>query len=398
MDPKFTELSNVLRASMAADFSTRNSAEEQLKLYKQDSQYPVFLLNYVAQAQADTSLKQMAAVNFKNYVKVHWAPKEGSEDFALADEGVKTMIRQNLFPFAMENSILISKQLIEAISIIAETDFPTLWQQLLYQISETMKEGYVNPDKVSSVLATCNRLFKPWQYSFRSEELWMTIKVVVEELYPSFAVLCNTILQQFQMGADIEKHMSVMKKAINLYIYFNSQDIPQNFDDDLQNWMTMFLNILNMQMPGDFEEDLYKVKASVLKCLTLMANKYDEDFEPYIEDFCKTVWELLAYTSGKYQYQKFISASLDYFRAVTLKPKISPLIEQNLTTLFTNLLMPNMILTDIEEELVNQSPADFVRMFLEDANDETQRNAATQLMKVLIKQFPVQVEGILSTM
>ena len=35
----------------------------------------------------------MAAVNFKNYVKVHWAPKEGSEDFALADEGVKTMIR-----------------------------------------------------------------------------------------------------------------------------------------------------------------------------------------------------------------------------------------------------------------------------------------------------------------
>ena len=50
MDPKFTELSNVLRASMAADFSTRNSAEEQLKLYKQDSQYPVFLLNYVAQA------------------------------------------------------------------------------------------------------------------------------------------------------------------------------------------------------------------------------------------------------------------------------------------------------------------------------------------------------------
>jgi len=74
----------------------------------------------------------------------------------------------------------------------------------------------------------------------------MTIKVVVEELYPSFAVLCNTILQQFQMGADIEKHMSVMKKAINLYIYFNSQDIPQNFDDDLQNWMTMFLNILNM--------------------------------------------------------------------------------------------------------------------------------------------------------
>lgn len=53
-------------------------------------------------------------------------------------------------------------------------------------------------------------------------------------------------------------------------------------------------------MPGDYEEDLYKVKASVLKCLTLMANKYDEDFEPYIEDFCKTVWELLTYTAGKF--------------------------------------------------------------------------------------------------
>lgn len=60
--------------------------------------------------------------------------------------------------------------------------------------------------------------------------------------------------------------------------------------------------------------------------------------------------------------------------------------------------MPNMILTDMEEELVTSSPADFVRMFLEDANDETQRNAATQLLKVLIKQFPVQVEAILSQM
>lgn len=74
----------------------------------------------------------------------------------------------------------------------------------------------------------------------------MTIKVVVEELYPSFAVLCTTILAAFQSGQNLDKHMECMKKAINLYISFNSQDIPQAFDDDLRNWMTMFLNILNM--------------------------------------------------------------------------------------------------------------------------------------------------------
>ena len=58
--------------------------------------------------------------------------------------------------------------------------------------------------------------------------------------------------------------------------------------------------------------------------------------------------------------------------------------------------MPNMLLSESDEDLATSSYQDFVRMFLEDANEETRRCAAVQLLRVLIRQFEGSVLPILN--
>jgi hypothetical protein len=68
----------------------------------------VTLLNYVAEAPVDLSLKQIAAVAFKNYVKTRWVPSE-EVTYPIIHEDIKAVIRQNLFQFMLGTHSLISK-------------------------------------------------------------------------------------------------------------------------------------------------------------------------------------------------------------------------------------------------------------------------------------------------
>ena len=158
----------------------------------------------------------------------------------------------------------------------------------------------------------------------------------------------------------------------------------------------ILLNFLLNYLANFIVDDtkLFLLKSKVLKCITLYAQKYDEDFEPYVKEFCTSVWDLLARASGFSQYDRFVSSCLEYFRVVTFKPQIAELIHSNLNVMFSNLILPNMILSEDEEDLAESAPMEFIKMFLEDANEDTRRCACGQLMKVLIKQFPQDINRL----
>ena len=62
--------------------------------------------------------------------------------------------------------------------------------------------------------------------------------------------------------------------------------------------------------------------------------------------------------------------------------------------MFSNLILPNIIISEEEEDLAESEPMEFVKMFLEDANEDTRRCSCGQLMKVLIKQFPQDINRL----
>jgi len=255
-----------------------------------------------------------------------------------------------------------------------------------------------NPHSVYCTLQTCHKLFKRYRFSFRSDELWSEIKLVVDTLFPVFYACATQLFQNLQSATAenlIASHIHNFIPLLKVLFSLNGQDIPQQFDDTLKDWMTLLNFLLNF-LPSNLSDDtsLFLLKSKVLKCLTLFAQKYDEDFEPYVKNFCIAVWELLSRASGFSQYDRFVSASLEFFRVVTFKPQIAELIHANLGVMFTNLILPNMVISVEEEEMAEYTPMEFIKMFLEDANEDTRRCSSGQLMKVLIKQFPQDINRL----
>ena len=71
-----TTLSQCFLQSLAADPEPRKKAEAFLRSASSQAGFGITVLTLVATAGVDEQVKQAAAVNFKNFVKFHWSPKD----------------------------------------------------------------------------------------------------------------------------------------------------------------------------------------------------------------------------------------------------------------------------------------------------------------------------------
>ena len=295
----------------------------------------------------------------------------------------------------------IASQVLEGLVSVGKIDFLAQWPQLLQSIQGVVQQWANQPtEAVISTLSLCAKLVKKYRTEFRSDPLWLEIKEVVQTLYEPLSAMASAIVQDManMVPPLLFDRFRMLEQLLKIFISLLSQDIPEPFEQSLSIWMNFYMFILRASHPNfpqGQDQLLIKSKAQVLRTLTLLAQKYDEDFEPYIEGFCTMVWDLLAQVSGVAHYDRFVSAALDYFRAVVVKPKVAALLGNNLQLMFSRLILPNMIISEEEEELAEMSPYEYVKMFLEDANEETRRSACTSLVKTLVRQFPSQTSQVL---
>ena len=86
-------------------------------------------------------------------------------------------------------------------------------------------------------LNTCHKIFKKYRYSFRSDELWTEIKIVVDNLFTVYYSVANEIyhcLQSATNDADLKVHIESFIPLLKVFISLNGQDIPQQFDDTIK--------------------------------------------------------------------------------------------------------------------------------------------------------------------
>jgi exportin-2 (importin alpha re-exporter) len=91
----------------------------------------------------------------------------------------------------------------------------------------------------------------------------------------------------------------------------NSQDFPEEFENNMQTWMTHFLSLLaydNPLLKSQSEEAglIEQVKSQICDNISLFAQNYGEDFADYLPKFVMSVWELLITTSLETKYDLVI--------------------------------------------------------------------------------------------
>lgn len=200
---------------------------------------------------------------------------------------------------------VIQKQLSDAVSIIGKYDFPKKWPFLIDEMLEKFALGDFNV--INGILQTAHSLFKRYRYEFKSQELWEEIKFVLDRMAKPLTDLLLATMQLTKVHENNVEALRIIYGSLVLvckvFLSLNSQDLPEFFEDNMSTWMKTFHELLTIDVPSlktsDDEEAsvLDHLRSQVCENISLYAQKYDEEFSPYMETFVTDIWELLVKTS-----------------------------------------------------------------------------------------------------
>jgi hypothetical protein len=117
--------------------STRKQAEANLAQLISKPQFAPILLELLSK-HPDDNVKFSAAVYFKNFIKRKWKPDGDFDEISPQD---REQIKQNIINIMTTAPNTIILQLSEAVTLIANTDFPDRWGSLL-RVNFSLILGY----------------------------------------------------------------------------------------------------------------------------------------------------------------------------------------------------------------------------------------------------------------
>nr|XP_012134672.1 PREDICTED: exportin-2 isoform X2 [Megachile rotundata] len=298
----------------------------------------------------------------------------------------------------------IQKQLSDAVSIIGKYDFPNKWPELIDQMVEKFNTGDFHV--INGVLHTAHSLFKKYRYEFKSQSLWTEIKFVLDRFAKPLTDLFVATMNLTQVHANNVDALKVIYSSLvilsKVFYSLNFQDLPEFFEDNMTVWMTNFHTLLNTNVPSlhssDEEEPevIEQLKSQVCDNIGLYAQKYDEEFQPYLPQFVTAVWNLLTSTGQQPKYDTLVSNALQFLATVADRGQYRHLFEDpaTLSCICENVIIPNMKFRESDNELFEDNPEEYIRRDIEGSDVDTRRHAACELVKVLSKYFEAKIMEI----
>ncbi|XP_046736247.1 exportin-2 [Diprion similis] len=401
-DENLLTLSAYLKQTLDPDVNVRRPAEKFLESVEVNQNYPLLLLHLIDKAEVDLVIRITGAVTFKNYIKRNWKIDDETGDRIHSEDrlAVKRLI-MNLMLHSPES---IQKQLSDAVSIIGRHDFPEKWPELIDQMVEKFNTGDFHV--INGVLHTAHSLFKRYRYEFKSQSLWTEIKFVLDQFAKPLTDLFLATMNLAQVHANNIEALKVIYNSLvilcKVFYSLNFQDLPEYFEDNMNAWMTNFHMLLTVDVPAlktaDDEEAgvIEQLKSQVCDNVGLYAQKYDEEFQPFLPQFVTAIWNLLTSTGQQPKFDSLVSNALQFLATVADRAQYRHLFE-NPTTLGSiceKVIIPNMEFRESDHELFEDNPEEYIRRDIEGSDVDTRRRAACDLVKVLSKYFEAKIMEI----
>ncbi|CAH1099878.1 unnamed protein product [Psylliodes chrysocephalus] len=398
-DENIQTLSRYLQETLNPDINVRRPAEKFLEGVEVNQNYPLLLLNLVHKPEADMTIRVAGAVAFKNYIKRNWFVEEDQTDRIHATD--RLAIKNLIVTLMLSSPESIQKQLSDAISIIGKTDFPLKWPELITQMVEKFSTGDFNV--INGVLRTAHSLFKKYRYEFKSNELWTEIKYVLQKIAQPLTDLLVATINLSQTHTNDVNALKVIYSSLVLickvFYSLNFQDLPEFFEDNIQIWMTNFHTLLTVEVPSLQKNDsdeagvIEQLKSQVCDNVALYAQKYDEEFQPYLPQFVTDVWSLLVATGLQPKYDLLVSNALQFLSSVAERNQYRHLFEDDnvLSSICEKVIIPNMEFRTSDEELFEDNPEEYTRRDIEGSDIDTRRRAACDLVNTLSQNFEKRI-------
>lgn len=151
---------------------------------------------------------------------------------------------------------------------------------------------------INGVLQTAHSIFEKYSIEFKSQKLWEEIKFVLDNFAQPFTELfVETINLAGQHSGNKDALKVIFGSLVLISKIFHSlnyQDLPEFFEDNMKIWMPRFLELLTLDNPLLVTDDdepgvLEELRSQICDNIGLYAHKYEEEFQPYMQEFVTAV-------------------------------------------------------------------------------------------------------------
>ena len=343
----------------------------------------------------DKAVRSFGAVLFKNMVKKRWV----SDEEELIPAADRDSIKTHLVELMCSTPSEVQRQLAEAVTIISSHDFPGNWQSLLPHLVDKM--GTDDTHVLHGVMLTMNSILKCFRNVHKSDPLYEKLVYCLDLLQEPLTkkyVEMRTVLSSVST-VDFNQTLMVMETIrlmTRIFYSLNWQDIPEFFEDNCSTWMEEFSNYLSYENPSLENEDetnepgcIEKLKAAIIENLVLYATKYEDVFTDYLSGFTSLVWQLLVEIKSQPKFDILATVSIKFLTTVSSKQMNMELFtDEILQQIVEHIVVPNLVATEMDEEIFEDNPLDYIRKDIEGSDQDTRRRCAVDLVRSLLKFFP----------
>lgn len=389
----------------------RRRAEASLSEASQQANYGLAVLRLVAEPTVDDQIRQAASVNFKNHLKARWAPDSSSDDEHTITEAEKEQIKALIVSLMLSAAPKIQGQLSEALVLIGKHDFPKRWPALLPELISRLQNASSAGDyaAINGILGTANSIFKKFRYQYKTNDLLLDLKYCLDHfaapLLEIFIKTANMIESANSSGGSavvLKPRFESQRLCCRIFYSLNFQDLPEFFEDHMNEWMTEMQKYLTTNYPAlessaDGLAVVDELRAAVCENINLYMEQNEEEFQNFLNGFALSVWNLLSNVSQV--------SSRDHLAVTAIKflTTVSTSVHHNLFAgegvipqICQGIVIPNVRLRDEDEELFEMNYIEFIRRDMEGSDLDTRRRIACELLKGIATNYKPQVTNLVS--
>lgn len=374
---------------------TAKASEAQLRSLESQPHFAINLLNVIASTSVDPPTRLAAALFFKNLLRRRWVNEDG--EYLMHSDDVQ-YVKAEILNIMVKLPNNLQVQIGESIAIIAELDFPHRWENLIDElVAKLSGEDFVLN---KGILLVAHSIFKKWRPLFRSDELFLEIKMVLEKFAAPFLELLVRTDQLIDGAinlsdkASLEIYLECMLLEVQIYYDLNCQDIPEFFENNMTDGMAIMHKYLNLQtyLVGDADDDedvdvLIKVKTAIIQLVSLYVTRYAEEFDRFVQTFITSVWQLVSseFISKQQKYDLLAVTALNFLSSIAQVHKYNVLFdsEQAISEIIEKIILPNISFREADKEAFEDEPILYVRADMEGTDFESRRKSSTDFLREL---------------
>jgi exportin-2 (importin alpha re-exporter) len=375
-------------------------AEEELKRFETIEGFTLLLISLIIEKQVTDDIKVLAAITLKNFVKRNWS----SIKSGILSKSEREQLKSNIVNLMLSTSGTIRSSLSETVSVISNVDFYREWPQLLPEIIERLKTNDLKT--ILGLLQTLESIIGKYRGKEETEELVDEVQYFINGFAPVLLNFMKGFVEQLNKNLNNDQAilsiMQCFEPMVEIFYTVNSINLVDFFENNIQAFMTILLFLLKFNHKAIQDSDEEKpdlstrIKTTIVDVLNIYSEKYLEEFNPFLNEFTQTVWELLTKTSTKVKYDGLMSKSLYFLTLVCKGPSHKLFAQENtLRGICENIVIPNLTLRAEDVETFKDDAVEYIRRDIEGSDTDTRRRAASELVQGLIVNFEKTIFPIL---